>query len=219
MADPYATRAPDLSARPSGPPPWADAIGERGGEPVDAESGTGAARFRVVECRGIGALAPFARVEPALAVLLWLEHGEGERSAAAANRLLAELREGEAPIFAIKQGCVGGPPERPGCCTIGEALVLTVLDEALVGGVSWERDPDFGYEVAAEVPGVAGDAARALLPRLLYADHDRVYEHAGLVAAKQRERAEIAAALPGLDPAVAGAAGWPPAPTGGSWRD
>ena len=90
---------------------------------------------------------------------------------------------------------------------------------ALVDGVTWENDPDFGYDVPAEVPGVDGEAARALLPRLLYGDHDRVYEHASLAAAKKRERAEIAASVPGLDPGVASASNWPPAPTAGDWRD
>ena len=57
MADPYATRAPDLSARPTGPPPWEAAVGERGGEVIaDAPPAT-ASRFAVVPCRGIGTLA------------------------------------------------------------------------------------------------------------------------------------------------------------------
>lgn len=218
MADPYATEAPDLSGRPTGPPSWEAAVGERGGVVVGAPDAA-AARFRYVPCSGIGVLAPFARLEPALAVLLWLEHGEGERSAAAANDLLAELRASPVPTYAIKHGAVGGPPERDGCFAIDAALILTVLDEALVGGVAWERDPDFGYEVAGEVAGVGGDAARALLPRLLYGDHDRSYEHASLVAARKRERGAIVASLPGLDESVAAATGWPPAPTGSGWRD
>ncbi len=217
MADPYATEAPDLSGRPTGPPPWAAAVGERGGEAV-GERGAGAARFRVVECRGVGALAPFVRLEPELAVLLWLEHSEGERSAAAANRLLAELHDSTVPLFAIKQGWVAGPAERPGCFAIETALVLAVLDAALADAVGWERDPDFGYELPAAVAGIEGEAARALLPRLLYADHDRAYEHAGLVVAGKRRRAEIAGALPGLDPTIAAASGWPPEPTGDEWR-
>ena len=40
----------------------------------------------------------------------------------------------------------------------------------------------------AAVPGMDDAAARILAPRLLYADHDRVYEHAGLVVDKKRER-------------------------------
>lgn len=217
MADPYATEAPDLSGRPTGPPPWAAAVGERGGVAVGAPDRAGA-RFRFLACSGVGVLPPIARLEPAIAVLLWLEHGEGEPSAGAANRLLSELRDAAPPLFAIKQGWVGGPPQRPGCLAISAALVLSVLDVALLGGVTWERDPDFGYEVAAEVPGVEAEVARALLPRLLYGDHDRSYEHAALVAGRKRERAAIAASLPGLDPAVVAAAGWPPEPTGSGWR-
>ncbi len=87
------------------------------------------------------------------------------------------------------------------------------------GRVSWERDPDFAYDLPTDVPGVEGEAARALLPRLLYGDHDRVYEHATLVAAKKRERFDLAKALPGLDPRIAGASNWPPVPTATDWRD
>lgn len=219
MADPYATRAPDLSARPTGPPPWEAAVGERGGEVIaDAPPAT-ASRFAVVPCRGIGTLAPFARVDAPLAVLLWLEHSGQPRTAAAAAELLAGLRAFEGPIFAIKQGCVGGPSERPGCFEVGDDLVLGVLDAALSEAVTWEADPDFGYEVPAVVPGLEGASARALLPRLLYGDHDRVYEHADLVATKKRERFEIAESVPVLDQAVKAAADWPPVATSGRRRD
>lgn len=177
------------------------------------------AAFLVVGCSGFGALAPFARVEPGLAVLLWLEHAAPPRSGETANRLLAGLRGFDGPVFAIKQGQVGGPEERPGCFAIEQSLVLTVLDAALAGEIAWEADPDFGYEVPAAVPDVEGVAARALLPRLLYGDHDRVYEHAGMVAARKRERAALAEATAGLDGEVRDAAGWPPASSAGDWRD
>ena len=219
MADPYATKPPDLSARPTGPPAWEAAVGERGGAVVGAGGDVPGAAFLVVSCNGIGALAPFARLEPPLAVLLWLEHSAQPQSGEATNRLFAELREFDGPVFAIKQGQVGGPRERPGCFAIEQSLVLAVLDRALAGEVDWEPDPDFGYDVPAAVPGVLGEAARALLPRLLYADNDRVYEHAGLVAAKQRERAAIAESVAGLVGAVRAAAGWPPVPSGDTWRD
>ena len=137
------------------------------------------------------------------------------RDGAAANALLAALAGLDRPLLAIKQGLVGGPPDRPGCAEIAPELIVAALDG--LDGIAWERDPDFGYEVPAAVPGVPEPDARVLVPRLLYADNDRVYEHAGLVADKQRERHAIAAAVPGLDPRVAAAAGWPPVPTGGEW--
>jgi hypothetical protein len=218
VADPYATRGPDLSGRPEGPPPWEAEVSERGGSIVGSDGDFDAgADFVVVPCRGIGTLAPVVLIEPATAVLLWLEHVAEPRTADAANALLTALGGVDRPILAIKHGAVAGPAERPGCTEITPELIAAVL--GAMADVRWERDPDFGYRVPAEVPGLADPAARVLMPRLLYADNDRVYEHAGLVADGKRRRHEIAAAVAGLDPVVAAAAGWPPAPTGQDWRD
>lgn len=219
MADPYATTAPDLSGRPDGPPPWAAAVAERGGEEIaeaDLAAGDG---FTFVHCRGVGTLAPIASLDPALAVLLWLEHAPEPVGAARANEVLASLRTAGRPLYAIKQGWIGGPAERPGCLEVDAEMIAAVLEAAKASAVNWERDPDFGYGVPALDDGLDVARARSLMPRLHYADHDRVYEHAGLVAAKKRERHALAAAVVGLDPEVVQASGWPPAPTAGSWRD
>ncbi len=218
MADPYATRRPDLSGRPAGPPAWAGDVERLGGAPVGAAGELdGDCEFAVVPCRGIGTLAPVAMVEPPLGVLLWLEHVADPREGDAANDLLARLEALDRPILAVKQGSVGGPPDRPGCVEVGADLVATVL--GALDAVGWERDPDFGYLVGAAVPGLADPEARVLMPRLLYADDDRVYEHAGLVADKQRERHAIATAVSGLDPRIVAASRWPPSATGEDWRD
>lgn len=219
MADPYATRAPDLSGRPTGPPSWEQALRERGGALIESDGEAPDADYLVVHCRGIGTLAPIARIEAPLAVLLWLEHLPRDRDAEAGNRLLRRLREAGAPILAIKQGCVGGPADRPGRFTVEDGLIETVLDAEAANAVLWERDPDFGYEVPSEVAGLDRVAARALLPRLLYGDHDRVYEHASLVAAKKRERYELARALDGLSEEVVRVSGWPPHATHSDWRE
>jgi hypothetical protein len=192
-------------------------VSDRGGALIAADGTVTDAAFAVVPCRGIGALAPVARLEPAMAVLLWLEHVASPRSGAVANELLGRLAELRRPLLAIKQGAVAGPADRPGCTEIGAELVTAVLDG--LATVEWERDPDFGYEVPAAVPGLDEPNGRVLEPRLLYADHDRVYEHAGLVADKKRERRALADSIAGLDPTVAAASGWPPEPTGRDWRD
>ncbi|MFN8114228.1 MAG: hypothetical protein U0R51_13655 [Solirubrobacterales bacterium] len=218
MADPYATRSPDLSGRPEGPPQWEPEVSGRGGSLIGPDGAFDAgAGFLVIPCRGIGTLAPVALLEPATAVLLWLEHVAAPREAGTAAGLLTALTDYDRPVVAIKQGAVGGPADRPGCAEVTHALVGAVL--AGLPDVRWERDPDFGYRVAGAVPGLADPEARTLMPRLLYADNDRVYEHAGLVADKKRERHTIATGVPGLDPRVAAAAGWPPVATGGEWRD
>ena len=218
MADPYATSAPDLSARPTGPPCWESEEAQRGGALVGPSGEPPDGSPLVVPCRGIGTLAPIARVDAELATLLWIEHVAEGPDATTANRLLEGLRSLGAPVLAIKQGLVGGPPERPGCAEVGADLVGSVLDAEAASAVIWETDPDFGYEVPAVVEGLDAGSGRALLPRLLYADHDRVYEHASLVAAKKRERHAMASAIPGLAPEVIAASGWPPAAMERDWR-
>lgn len=218
MADPYATSAPDLSARPTGPPDWEGVVAQRGGALIGPRGELPDGSPLVISCRGIGTLAPIARVGAELATLLWIEHVAEAREASTANRLLENLRSRGVPILAIKQGLVGGPPERPGCTAVGEDLVAAVLDAEAAGAVIWETDPDFGYEVPASVQALDAGSARALLPRLLYADHDRVYEHASLVAAKKRERHAVASAIAGLAAEITAASGWPPAATERDWR-
>lgn len=101
---------------------------------------------------------------------------------------MARLSGGER--YLLKAGRVGGSEEERGSLPIGEQLVTRVLDAELAGAVIWEVDPDFGYEVAASVPGVEPPEDGLLLPRLLYTRADRVYEHAATVP---RVRADVAA--------------------------
>ena len=76
---------------------------------------------------------------------------------------------------------------------IGERFVASVLDAAALRiRVEWETDPDFGYEVAAAVPGIEPPEDGLLMPRLLYTRADRVYEHAAIVP---RVRSEVAALI------------------------
>ena len=73
------------------------------------EPRSGQPDFAVVACRGIGTLAPFASVDPAMAVLLWIAHAAAG-DAARANALLLALEDFGGSIYAIKQGSVGGSP-------------------------------------------------------------------------------------------------------------
>ncbi len=217
MADPYATEAPDLSAKPTGDAPWLQVVAEAGGALIGADGVVPAGELLVIHTRGVGTLAPFARVDAASAVLLWIEHVARDASAPTANALLRALVDGTAPIYAIKHGYVAGPEDREGATPVEPGLIARLLSAR--ERIGWEQDPDFGYEVPAAVPGIEDPEARALMPRLLYADHDRVYEHASLVEEKKRERGEIVAAVPGLAPEIAAATGWPPKPTSDRWKD
>lgn len=225
MVDPYATRAyTDAGEVPPGPPPWERAVAERGGALLGALgdlastdlprtdlAGTDLAEapFAAVRCRDAGLLPAVARLEPAqaVAVLIADAHPEVEVDGAAANDALGRLSAVGTELFALKHGWVGGPEGSEGAVAVSAELVASVLDAAADGAVEWERDPDFGYEVAASVPGLEPPVADALRPRLLYAYNGRVYEHAALVPRIKRERAERLGRIAGLDPRIATALG------------
>ena len=65
------------------------------------------------------------------------------------------------------------------------------------GTIEWTEDPDFGYEVAAAIPGV--DDLEVLQPRRLYARQGRTDEHAAMVARLKRERKDFLNSFPRLD--------------------
>jgi len=58
------------------------------------------------------------------------------------------------------------------------------------GTIEWERDPDFGYLVAARMPGIDADDLDVLQPRRLYETAGRLDEYGRHVAQFKRERAE-----------------------------
>lgn len=213
MADPYAARVETLAGQaPAGPPPWTAAVGENGGAIAVSVAELGEldldqASFVAILCRGAGLLPPVARVTPAAAVALLLTHGEAPTDAAVPNAAVDLLAGSGRDAYAIKHGWVAGPEGRPGAVAITATLVGAVLGAAAAGGLPWERDPDFGYEVAAAVPRVDGAEALALSPRLLYTDLGRAYEHAALVVATKDERRAALEAVQGLDPSILAALG------------
>ena len=161
-----------------------------------------AARFVGVVVRDEGLLPPIAAIEPAFGALLLTRGAEG---CAAANDGLAALdgaASGGLPIYLLKQGLVAGPAGREGAYAVNAELIERLVGAALAGEIEWEADPDFGYRVAARVPGLEGSDAEALCPRLLYAAADRVYEHAEAVATLKAERRRRVEAVPGIDERV-----------------
>jgi phosphoenolpyruvate carboxykinase (ATP) len=198
----------------AGEHPFAGLVRERGGVGLDARRGVeeaGAARalFVAILTRGEDILPPVARLAPQLVgawLLLAAGPGAGAAEATAASDLAARL-DGGPPAYLLTAGRVGGPSGEPRSRPIEPGLVARVLDAALAGEVHWEVDPDFGYELPMELPGLEVIERLVLVPRFLYARTDRVYDYAAMVPARQRERSARLAAIPGLDPAVARAHG------------
>jgi phosphoenolpyruvate carboxykinase (ATP) len=66
------------------------------------------------------------------------------------------------------------------------------------GTISWQQDPDFGYEVARTVPGIEGEDEAVLRPRELYAEQGRREEYAAIVQRLKEERAAFLGGFPSL---------------------
>jgi phosphoenolpyruvate carboxykinase (ATP) len=99
-------------------------------------------------------------------------------------------------VYLVNTGRVGGPEGHPDSKKLeiedSGAIVKGIAEET----IAWERDPDFGYEVASVVPGI--EDVELLQPRRLYARSGRSDEYERLVATLKRERAEFLASYPGL---------------------
>jgi phosphoenolpyruvate carboxykinase (ATP) len=187
---------------------WDELVRDRGGTPVASLAEAGAAklvgaRFVAVLRRDDGVLPAVAALEPAQAVahLTLADTGPVVTRAADANRFLERLQASHVDPYLLKAGRVGGTdPE--GSVEIEQEHAAAILNAVLAGTVEWELDPDFGYRVAAEVPGIDGSDRFLLIPRFLYARTERIYEYAALVPELKRERVARLSALEGVDPAI-----------------
>ncbi len=113
------------------------------------------------------------------------------------NRFLELLDGRELKVFVLNTGRIGGPEGRDGSKKVkiphSSAFVSGIAEDT----ISWEPDPDFGYDVATAVPGIEDD--ELLQPRRLYQRQGRLEEYAGIVEGLKTERAAYLAKFPGLD--------------------
>jgi phosphoenolpyruvate carboxykinase (ATP) len=105
------------------------------------------------------------------------------------NRFLELLEEHPLEVYLLNTGRVGGADddERSKKVRIkhSSAIVKGIAD----GTIEWVRDPDFGYFVAASVPGIDDD--EVLQPRKLYERTGRSGEYEAHVKRLKQERAEF----------------------------
>ena len=104
------------------------------------------------------------------------------------NRFLDLLEQNPIEVYIMNTGRVGG-----GADVKGSKKVLIPHSSAIVkaiaeGTIEWTEDPDFGYKVAARVPGIDADEIDILQPRRLYEATGRADEYAERVATLKSER-------------------------------
>ncbi|MFN2483639.1 MAG: phosphoenolpyruvate carboxykinase [Candidatus Limnocylindria bacterium] len=117
-----------------------------------------------------------------------------------ANRFLDLYDSSGFEVFLLNTGRVGGGDDDPTSKKISISHSSALVEAIAEGTIAWESDPDFGYEVAAAVPGI--DDPGLLQPRRVYERTARADEYAGFVARLKAERVEYLQKFGGLRPEI-----------------
>jgi phosphoenolpyruvate carboxykinase (ATP) len=121
------------------------------------------------------------------------------------NRFLELLEDHPLEVYLMNTGRVGGPDgdERSKKVKIkhSSAIVKGVAE----GTIEWEPDPDFGYLVAASVPGIDASDLDVLQPRRLYEATGRAEDYRALADRFKAERAEFLRGFPSLSEEIVAA--------------
>ena len=120
------------------------------------------------------------------------------------NRMLELLDSRDLKVFVLNTGRIGGTDEASSkkvTIPYSSATVQAIVEDT----IDWVTDPDFGYEIAASLPGI--DDPEILQPRKLYQRQGRLAEYDGMVERLKRERKDYLASFAGLDHEIVESAG------------
>lgn len=121
------------------------------------------------------------------------------------NRLLELLATHPIETYLLNTGRVGGKDDHDGSKNVmiphTSACVRGIAERTIV----FDEDPDFGYQVATDVPGI--DDPELLRPILLYERESRMAEYRQIVERLKVERVEHLQRFPELSEEIIKAAG------------
>jgi phosphoenolpyruvate carboxykinase (ATP) len=120
------------------------------------------------------------------------------RHAMQGNRLQDLLHGHPLDCYLLNTGWVGGPDGSDHSKKVKIPHSSAIVKAIAEGTITWTQDSDFGYEVAAAVPGIEGDDIEILQPRRLYERTARLDEYERIVARLKRERVEALRTYPDL---------------------
>ncbi len=123
------------------------------------------------------------------------------------NRFLELLEQHPLEVYLMNTGRVGGPESDERSRKVRIKHSSAIVKGIAEGTIAWERDPDFGYLVASDVPGIDAADAGILQPRRLYEATGRRDEYEKLVARFKSERAEFLSKYPSLSEEIVAAVG------------
>jgi phosphoenolpyruvate carboxykinase (ATP) len=117
------------------------------------------------------------------------------------NRLLGLLETmPDLEVYLMNTGRVGGTDGDERSKKVRIAHSSAVVQAIVERTIEWEVDPDFGYLIAADLPGF--DEAELLQPRRLYERQGRRDEYKKLVAKLTADRRQYLRSFPSLDESV-----------------
>jgi phosphoenolpyruvate carboxykinase (ATP) len=118
------------------------------------------------------------------------------------NRFWELLDSSPMEVYLLNTGRVGGgdADERSKKVRIqhSSAIVKGIAE----GTIEWDEDPDFGYLVATNVPGLVREDEDILQPRRLYESQARMDEYREIVERLKSERREYMKKWEGLNPEI-----------------
>lgn len=118
------------------------------------------------------------------------------------NRFVELLKKLPMEVYLLNTGRVGGPEGDSRSKKIKIHHSSAIVKALAEGTIQWEKDPDFGYEVASRVPEISKADLDILQPRRLYASQNRQAEYQELVKKYKKDRAEYMAKYPKLNPDI-----------------
>ena len=119
------------------------------------------------------------------------------------NRMLELMKNSPMEVFLMNTGRIGGDDKDVRSKKVRIQHSSAIVKAIAEGTIKWERDPDFGYLVATEVPGL--DDADYLQPKKMYERQGRLDEYNALVAKYNTDRREYLRKWKGLNDEIVNA--------------
>jgi phosphoenolpyruvate carboxykinase (ATP) len=109
------------------------------------------------------------------------------------NRFLELLENVDLEVYLLNTGMVAGHKKVK--IPHSSAFVKAIAE----GSIKWQKDEDFGYEVATEVPGIEAEDFGLLQPKTIYEAEGRLEEYQKIVKTFKEDRKAYMLSWPGID--------------------
>lgn len=119
------------------------------------------------------------------------------------NRMLELMKSSPMDVYLMNTGRVGGDDKDERSKKVRIQQSSAIVKAIAEGTIQWQKDPDFGYLVATDVPGV--DDHEYLQPKTMYERQGRVDEYNALVAKYNNDRREYLRKWKGLSDEIVNA--------------